>query len=459
MPRIGFFGKLPARGDFLTRGVPPEVLTPWEKWLEAAMGGARQQLGQTWSQVYERASVWRFWIGGGLLGAPMTGVLAPSVDRVGRCFPLTFVLTGPAETLPAPPLVGSGNADWYVAMDRAAIEARHPRFEGDVDGLLERLPLPKGARYTQAEDRRAAFFAYGEAGLDQLIEDVRSHDHQLTIGSRSYWWTAGNDFSGPAMVALNGMPDAHGFAALLTGFGPPVRQAPEASDAPDAVIAASQAWEAFVASGRRAEAAQEAAPSAQQGDLGWAATTPPTEVSQKLRDQGAERAALSMQAASVLAQEEPPAFVSPNVIASEAEEPDAPQDAREDDPDRQVPEPTASSAQEDPWAIAVPESAQVAPTDMSDSPPTPETSAMSDPWGLVQDHGELEETDTHALNAAQDEAADVAEGPETLPSAEPPDDTALRYEDLPEEEDSPFGVAAETPDRKRKSLRGLFSRR
>ncbi len=416
MPRIGFFGKLPARGDFLTRGVPPEVLTPWEKWLEAAMGGARQQLGQTWLQVYERASVWRFWVGGGLMGAPITGVLAPSVDRVGRRFPLTFVLTGPAETLPAPPLAGHGNAGWYAAMDRAAIEARHPRFEGDVDGLLERLPLPKGARYTQAEDRRAAFFAYGEAGLEQLIEDVRSHDHQLTIGCRSYWWTAGNDFSGPAMVALNGMPDAHGFTALLTGFGPPVRQAPKASDAHDAVIAASQAWDTFEAQGVQAEAAQEAAPSAQQEDLGWAATTPPTELSQELRDQGAERAALKVQAASFPEQEEP-------------------------------------------LSIAVSESAQVVPTDTSDSPPTPENSAMSDPWGLAQDRGELEQTDTHDLNAVRDDASEVADGPEIVPSAAPLDGPVLLYEDLPDEEDSPFGIGPETADKKRKSLRGLFSRR
>ena len=70
------------------------------------------------------------------------------------------------------------------------------------------------------DDHRGAFFAYGESGLQALLSDVVEHDHRLAGDGRSYWWTAGNAQSGPAIIAQAGMPDATGFAAMLRGFGP-----------------------------------------------------------------------------------------------------------------------------------------------------------------------------------------------------------------------------------------------
>lgn len=463
MPRVGFFGKLPAKGDFLTRALPPDVLSVWEKWLETSMAGAKQQLGPRWGPTYERAPVWRFWIGARLTGHALTGVWAPSVDRVGRQFPLTFVYTGAPAAMPAAPLAGEGNTPWYTALDRAAMEARHPRFDGDLDGLLDRLPLPNGPRQAVAEDARAAFFAYGEAGLEQLIEDVRHHDHQLVANSRSYWWTAGNDFTGPAMVALNGMPDARGFAALLQGFGPPVRARPAAPPVEPA------GWDA-------APAPAPPPPKEKAGDMGWAATIPPTDIPENLRPQA----------------ETPP--------------PEPQDDPSPFDADGHVATPAPMGAEDDPWAAALASTPDVPDVEEAPLPeemevPTPETSPVSDPWKIdetedMREASDADETaeeadalpaetagapidedppepeDTGEVKVSSPDAEAVEEDPADVPAQEDSDETEALEEDtaaqdaappvpdLPaEEEDSPFGRPEDAPAAGSKPLRGLFGRR
>jgi type VI secretion system protein ImpM len=237
--QIGLFGKLPAKGDFLTRNVPPEVLQFWEAWLEKVVGGAKHHLGGNWHNTYMAAPVWRFWIGDTVFGHPIAGVLSPAVDRVGRQFPLTLILSGGGAQHPASPLAGDGNEQWYATLDQACLAALTDGFNGDVDSLLKQIPFPNGPVQAQAEDRRQAFFAYGESGLGPMLQDVRDHDHQLSTQGRSYWWTAGNAYVGPAIIALNGMPDAAGFAAMLTGFGPPPQNvAPEPAPVPEVSLAA-----------------------------------------------------------------------------------------------------------------------------------------------------------------------------------------------------------------------------
>ncbi|MDF1872450.1 type VI secretion system-associated protein TagF [Vannielia sp.] len=219
---LGLFGKLPAKGDFITRAIEPEVLAFWERWLEKSVGGAKHHLAGDWDRVYGASPVWRFWIGPGVFGYPVAGALTASVDKVGRQFPLTLVLSGMGHSHPVPPL-SDPMEDWYGTLERALLAAKSAHFDGDVDGFLQSLPMPNAAPCAMGEDRRNAFFAYGEHGLGQMLADVRDHDHQLASFERSYWWTGGNEYVGPGMIAMDGMPDALGFAGMLRGFGPPAR--------------------------------------------------------------------------------------------------------------------------------------------------------------------------------------------------------------------------------------------
>jgi type VI secretion system protein ImpM len=87
--RVGFFGKLPSRGDFVRVGLSRACAGAWDQWLRAVMPAARRVLGQGWGEAWSSAPVWRFSFAAGQCGAtPVSGLWLPSLDRVGRPFPL-----------------------------------------------------------------------------------------------------------------------------------------------------------------------------------------------------------------------------------------------------------------------------------------------------------------------------------------------------------------------------------
>jgi type VI secretion system ImpM family protein len=93
------FGKIPALGDFFRLNPPPGFVPVWDSWLQAGLLAAHAQLGDRWDACYMSAPIWRFSLAAGLAGpAPLLGVMMPSVDRVGRQFPLTLVVPVPTTT-------------------------------------------------------------------------------------------------------------------------------------------------------------------------------------------------------------------------------------------------------------------------------------------------------------------------------------------------------------------------
>jgi type VI secretion system protein ImpM len=89
---FGAFGKIPALGDFFRLNVSQDFVNAWDLWLQAALLGARERLGESWHDRYMSAPIWRFSLVAGMAGREaVIGVVMPSVDRVGRQFPLTLV--------------------------------------------------------------------------------------------------------------------------------------------------------------------------------------------------------------------------------------------------------------------------------------------------------------------------------------------------------------------------------
>ncbi|MFC7556534.1 type VI secretion system-associated protein TagF [Pseudoroseomonas wenyumeiae] len=139
----GFHGKVPARADFIAAGLPPAVLAGWDGWLQQALSASQARLGAAWEACYLAAPLWRFVLSGGVCGPlPLIGVLMPSMDAVGRCFPLMLgrQLDGKADLLAL--LVGSGA--FFAAAEAQALRA----LEGGFDPLRlgERLPPPPPPR-------------------------------------------------------------------------------------------------------------------------------------------------------------------------------------------------------------------------------------------------------------------------------------------------------------------------
>jgi len=56
----GVFGKLPAHGDFVRRGLPQSFVGPWDAWLQAGIGMARGTLGSDFDLRWAATPAWRF---------------------------------------------------------------------------------------------------------------------------------------------------------------------------------------------------------------------------------------------------------------------------------------------------------------------------------------------------------------------------------------------------------------
>jgi type VI secretion system protein ImpM len=130
----GFFGKIPARGDFLSRRVPQSVARPWDDWLGMFTLAVREAAGSEWPEAWLTAPLWRFTLGGSI--APpdgAAGVLVASVDRVGRMFPFTVI--GPSAGVPA--------AQWFDTVETLVLRALDDAFDPDtLDTALIALGAP-----------------------------------------------------------------------------------------------------------------------------------------------------------------------------------------------------------------------------------------------------------------------------------------------------------------------------
>jgi len=137
----GWFGKMPHLGDFVSRRLPHEFIHGWDDWLQGGMSRARAELGAAWPERYLVAPVRRFWLAPALLGdTGWAGVLMPSVDAVGRYFPLTIAAAVPDHALAA---VLAARA-WFRAIDAAGRKVLDVNFRpDDLDVELAQVaPLP-----------------------------------------------------------------------------------------------------------------------------------------------------------------------------------------------------------------------------------------------------------------------------------------------------------------------------
>ncbi len=86
----GFYGKFPVLGDFVSRRLPNVFIQTLDGWLQAAVSASREAIGAGWENSYLASPIWRFVFSPEICDKNCwAGILMPSVDKVGRYFPLT----------------------------------------------------------------------------------------------------------------------------------------------------------------------------------------------------------------------------------------------------------------------------------------------------------------------------------------------------------------------------------
>ena len=178
----GWYGKLPTLGDFASRRLPPLFVEPWDRWLADGLASWRES-DPDWLDAFLAAPTWRFALGAGVpfeQSPGYAGVLMPSVDRVGRYFPLTVVRPRGVTEDEIP-------AAWLQALEGLAVAALHDDWNADrFDAELEAI-----------EDADDAGPAWPEAG-------------------RTLWWCE-RDGEVSAPLGTTGLPETAALVRLLAG--------------------------------------------------------------------------------------------------------------------------------------------------------------------------------------------------------------------------------------------------
>ncbi|MDO1583096.1 type VI secretion system-associated protein TagF [Rhizobium oryzicola] len=156
--QIGFFGKLPSHGDFVSWGLAADLERQVQDWLQAGLKEAREQLGERWEASFKDMPPWRFIIEPGLWSAgALAGAVLPSCDRVGRNFPL--VIIAQIADFREHPHQLYKDETWFTAVEAIAEGCiRRDMPLDEFTGNLQRLRKPRpvdpsepGARPTQRQ--------------------------------------------------------------------------------------------------------------------------------------------------------------------------------------------------------------------------------------------------------------------------------------------------------------------
>lgn len=233
LTEVGLYGKLPCRGDFLQRRVPQDFIDPWDGWLQQSLHESRARLGEAWLDRYLTGPVWRFALSGGVCGAQAyLGILVPSVDRVGRYFPLTLIAQlDPHECLLS---VACASHGWFAAAESLALDALEAEaldfdsFDEQVALLRERLDATNAAESSRLSDLLGSSTFPAEFGQWQIplassdsLQTALNVLAQREIGRHlaplATWWTEGSSALPASWLCTRGLPDAVGAAAMLTG--------------------------------------------------------------------------------------------------------------------------------------------------------------------------------------------------------------------------------------------------
>jgi type VI secretion system protein ImpM len=225
----GLYGKLPMKRDFISVSTPHAFLERWEPWIQGGIAASRIALGAQWQDVFLRAPIWRFWLGAEICGRPAMGSFMPSVDGVGRFFPLTAFACGEAGSIfPAPQ--SDPQAAWFAEVEAMLLDALDEDAAYDrVLETLNNLPSPASMRPPVAEaairDLFSATLVTADTpdSLEAAFASLLAERERRQQAAGCFFWTIGGEDFPPAALFCTGLPDPNVLTTFLSGqFSPPL---------------------------------------------------------------------------------------------------------------------------------------------------------------------------------------------------------------------------------------------
>lgn len=228
---VGFFGKLPCRGDFLQRRVAREFIDVWDPWLQHCIDQSARALRDRWLGAYLTAPVWRFVLAEGICGpSAYAGVMVSGVDRVGRYFPLTIVAEWPAQECA---LESACEAwQWFDAAEAVALTAPEAVDFDAFDAQVSRLAALIDTSAAEESTHLRRLLSHNDTlqgatqwhvplssvhSLSRAVNALALRDLERGMRPVSLWWSDGSDDVEAAWLCTRGLPAPESFAAMLSG--------------------------------------------------------------------------------------------------------------------------------------------------------------------------------------------------------------------------------------------------
>lgn len=216
---VGVFGKYPGKRDFLALNLPKGVVGVIENWLQTAVAISRERLGRQWVHHYATHPIWNFRLGEEIAGTDCIGALMPSVDGVGRYFPLCMVAHAPPGI--SFPLFEEIPGDWIELLHARLLSALSDDGALEPDQLLSDLEDPPAA--STGDDVQA--FAWGYRLLapssddPELMKRLEAFERRVVSKTRSLFWTRGGQYVPPQMLSAKGLPDPVIYSEMMGWSG------------------------------------------------------------------------------------------------------------------------------------------------------------------------------------------------------------------------------------------------
>lgn len=224
----GWYGKLPGLGDFSQRGLPPGFVAAWDQWLAQCLVASRAALGEAWLDIYLGSPLWRFCLFPGVVGeAVWAGVLMPSVDRVGRYFPLTIAADIRGGTLD---LGSTEVTTWFADLERHALATLERAVSPDeMAAMMEAHPYPEMsvARSRLAAELTSSILSPQShtlslpslAAVPALMSSAAWRLFLIEGTGKSLWWCQPHPDSATVLMSHPGLPHPDEFARMLDPWG------------------------------------------------------------------------------------------------------------------------------------------------------------------------------------------------------------------------------------------------
>ena len=217
---IGIYGKLPTHPDFISDSIHGEISNELYEWGQTVLYHSQQELSETeWLSAYLVSPIWRMCV-------PSTdkrkhawiGVMVPSVDAVGRYFPLFLVFEIAPKHVCVEWLFKEA-ATLFSILEKVSLQALQKRLSlGDVKRLL----TDELASFELGETLKAPVGVENGTGLvtaqissEALLSFLSTPIVQV---HSSLWWAFGevHGRKDPLVLASN-LPNSTDYQFLLTG--------------------------------------------------------------------------------------------------------------------------------------------------------------------------------------------------------------------------------------------------